>query len=296
MSELRAGALTAVWRPDVGMVGASLRHEGEELLGQRGGLDAYRTKGSAFGIPLLAPWANRLDGLEYPDPARPGAPPVRLDAARVKTDGNGLPKDGVMAARPWTVERETPDELVARFDADGEEVLHAFPFPHRLRVAVRLAPDAMTVTTELTATGDVAVPRAFGWHPLFALPGVPREALDVTLPVTTERVLDARGIPTGAERPAAWTDGPLGDRTLDAEYPARAGDFVLRGGGRRLTVAFGAPDYPVGHAWAPAGEAFVAWEPMTAPTNALVSGRGLELVPPGASRAATFAVRVAAEG
>ena len=48
--------------------------------------------------------------------------------------------------------------------------------------------------------------------------------------------------------------------------------------------------------WAPAGEAFVAWEPMTAPTNALGSGRGLELVPPGASRAATFAVRVAADG
>ncbi|WP_210493998.1 aldose 1-epimerase [Patulibacter sp. SYSU D01012] len=296
MTELRAGALSAVWRPDVGMVGASLRHEGEELLGQRGGLDAYVAKGSAFGIPLLAPWANRLDGLEYPDPARPGAPPVRLDPARVKTDGNGLPKDGVLAARPWTVERETADEVVARFDADGEDVLHAFPFPHRLRVAVRLTPEGMTVTTELTATGDVSVPRAFGWHPLFTLPGVPREALDVTLPVVRESVLDDRGIPTGAERPADWRDGPLGDRTLDAEYPAVAGDFVLRGGGRTLTVVFGAPDYPVGHAWAPAGEAFVAWEPMTASTNALVTGDGLGLVAPGTSRAATFVVRVAADG
>ena len=40
----------------------SLTHRGEELLGQRGGLPAYRERGATFGIPLLHPWANRLDG------------------------------------------------------------------------------------------------------------------------------------------------------------------------------------------------------------------------------------------
>jgi galactose mutarotase-like enzyme len=290
MTELVAGDLTAVWRPDVGMVGTSLLHRGEELLGQRGGLDAYRERGSAFGIPLLAPWANRLDGLEYPNPADPERPVV-LDPDRVKLD-DGLPKDGVMAAREWRTERETVDELVAVFDAD-EAVLQAFPFPHRLRVAVRLAPSAMTVTTELTATGDVAVPRSFGWHPLFTLPGVPREALEVTLPVRRHSVLDDRGIPTLVEEDASWADGPLGDRTLDDEYPEIDGPFVLRGGGRTLTVRFGAPDYPVGHAWAPEGQSFVAWEPMSASTNALVSGRGLRLVQPGTTVSATFAVEVA---
>ena len=48
--------------PDVGMVGRSLRHRGEEMLGQRGGLEAYAARGSSFGLPLLHPWANRLDG------------------------------------------------------------------------------------------------------------------------------------------------------------------------------------------------------------------------------------------
>lgn len=296
MSELRAGDLTAIWRPDVGMVGSSLRHGGEELLGQRGGLDAYRERGSAFGIPLLAPWANRLSGLSYPDPSDPGGPngggDVILDPERIKRDEHGLPKDGVMAARAWRTERESDDELVAVFDAD-DDVVHAFPFPHRLRVTVALTPEAMTVDTALTATGDVPVPRAFGWHPLFTLPGVPREELDVTLPVRQESVLDDHGLPTGAERAPAWTDGPLGDRTLDAEYPAIDGPFVLRGGGRELTVRFGAPDYPVGHAWAPQGQAFVAWEPMTAPTNALVTGRGLTLVAPGETTVSRFVVGVA---
>jgi galactose mutarotase-like enzyme len=293
MVRLRAGELTATWLPEHGMVGASLRHRGGELLGQRGGLEAYLGRGSAFGIPLLAPWANRLDGLRYGD--------VVLDPARVKGGAERLPKDGALAGRPWLVEDATETSVAARFDAgcDGyEDVLAVFPFPHAWRVEVTLTPAAMAVRTELSATGDVAVPVSFGWHPLFALPGVARAALEVQLPVLAEAVLDARGIPTGEpdRRPPAWTDGALGERVLDDEFAeldaARA--FVLRGGGRELRVTFAAPGYAVGHAWAPAGEAFVAWEPMTAPTNALVSGRGLRHVAPGDAFAATFEVAVRA--
>ena len=46
--------------PDAGMVGCSLRHRGEELLGQRGGLRTYVAERSTMGIPLLHPWANRV--------------------------------------------------------------------------------------------------------------------------------------------------------------------------------------------------------------------------------------------
>jgi galactose mutarotase-like enzyme len=266
------------------MVGASLRHEGEELLGQRGGLDAYLARGSAFGIPLLAPWANRLDGLRYGE--------VEIDPARVKLDAPGVPKDGVMAGRAWTVAEEAQDRLVVTFASDPP-VLAVFPFPHRLTVAVDLTADAMTVTTSLTATGVVPVPVSFGWHPLFTLPGVAREDLVVEVPSVEEAVLDDRSIPTRQRRAPRFASGPLGDRTADDEYPAIDGDLRLRGGGRELTVRFGAPDYPVAHLWAPAGEAFVAWEPMTAPTNALVSGDGLRRVAPGRTFTATFSVHVA---
>jgi galactose mutarotase-like enzyme len=291
MVELRAGELAAIWLPEHGMVGTSLRHRGAELLGQRRGLDAYLTDGSAFGIPLLAPWANRLDGLRY------GA--VELDPARVKGGADGLPKDGAMAGRSWAVEAATDTSVTARFDdgcAGYDDVLAVFPFPHAWRVVVTLMDATMTVRTELSATGDVDVPVSFGWHPLFTLPGVNRDDLEVQLPAVARSPLDARGIPTGKpdERPPAWTGGPLGDRVLDDEYPEleRGSDFVLRGGGRELRVAFGPPDYPVGHVWAPAGETFLAWEPMTAPTNSLVSEKGLRRVTPGDSFAATFAVSV----
>lgn len=57
--------LRVAFAPAAGMVGYSLTHRGDELLGQRGGLAAYRESGSSFGIPLLYPWANRLAGSAY---------------------------------------------------------------------------------------------------------------------------------------------------------------------------------------------------------------------------------------
>src|SRR5207247_5045549 len=82
----------ATFAPGVGMIGCSLRDGGEELLGQRGGLARYAEAGSTMGIPLLHPWANRLDGLEY----EVEGVPVQLDPQRspVRLDGNGLPIHG----------------------------------------------------------------------------------------------------------------------------------------------------------------------------------------------------------
>jgi hypothetical protein len=45
--------LRAAFAPGVGMIGCSLRHRGEEVLGQRGGLRRYAEEGSSMGIPLL---------------------------------------------------------------------------------------------------------------------------------------------------------------------------------------------------------------------------------------------------
>ena len=44
------------------------------------------------------------------------------------------------------------------------------------------------------------MPVAFGYHPYLRLPGAPREAWEVTLPVRAHAELDDRGIPTGAWR------------------------------------------------------------------------------------------------
>src|SRR6476646_9096770 len=59
------GALEARFAAGAGMVGCSLRHRGDELLGILGGLDAYVERGKTFGVPFLYPWANRLGDWRY---------------------------------------------------------------------------------------------------------------------------------------------------------------------------------------------------------------------------------------
>jgi galactose mutarotase-like enzyme len=62
---IRAGELEAIFLPTHGMLGASLRHNGVEILGRVGDLEAAGAKGSTAGIPLLHPWANRLSEPRY---------------------------------------------------------------------------------------------------------------------------------------------------------------------------------------------------------------------------------------
>src|SRR5206468_3684204 len=58
---LEAGNLRATFAPEAGLVCCSLRDGDDELLGLRGGLEAWRERGKTMGIPFLHPWANRLD-------------------------------------------------------------------------------------------------------------------------------------------------------------------------------------------------------------------------------------------
>src|SRR4051794_6347124 len=125
--------LSVAFAPGAGLVAYSLTHRGEELLGQRGGLDAYRERGSSFGIPLLHPWANRLARTTYSVSGRNvdldgGNAPVHLDSA-------GLPIHGVAAAVPYwrgtgrapgnrTPGRGPPGDFPAR-----RELAPAVPFP-----------------------------------------------------------------------------------------------------------------------------------------------------------------------
>ena len=47
------------------MICCSLRHRGEELLGQRGGLRAYVERARRWGSRFLHPWANRLGARRF---------------------------------------------------------------------------------------------------------------------------------------------------------------------------------------------------------------------------------------
>jgi aldose 1-epimerase len=286
-----AAPVDAAFLPHIGMVGASLRERGAELLALPGGLAGYARGGATLGIPILHPWANRLAGDVY----RAAGTEVRLerDSRVVVRDEHGLPIHGVLGgSREWRVLEAGDDALLAELDFGAHpQLLRAFPFPHRLELAIALRERTLTVRTTLTAGPDLPVPVSFGFHPYLALPGVPRADWHVELPAMRRVALDARGIPDGRSAPSPATAGPLGDRTYDDAFAGLGAGaaFVVAGGGRRLTVRFD-EGFPHAQVFAPTALDVVCFEPMTAPVNALVSTDGLTLLAPGERYAATFSI------
>jgi aldose 1-epimerase len=275
---LAAGGIEATFLPGLGMLCGSLLHEGEQLLDFPGGISAYEER-KTVGIPFLHPWANRLAGFEY----EAAGQRVQLDprSPLLQLDEDGLPLHGLVSASPyWTVTEAEGARLKAELDfAAHDEYLEAFPYPHRVELEPSVAPDGLTMRTTVTPTSDGPVPISFGFHPYFRLPGARREEWEVELPVTRHLEVDEHGIPTGRAEAVSYPRMRLGERGFDDLY-AVAGEgatFVLAAAGRDLRVSF-EKGYAYTQVYAPPGSGFVCLEPMTAPTNALVSGDGLRTV------------------
>lgn len=291
-------ALEATFVPEVGMIGSSLRHEGEELFHQGAGLEPYREHGSTFALPLLHPWANRLRAWDF----ELGGQHIALDPASPIThrDGaTGTAIHGLLAASPhWTVTDADRNTLTAELDFGGvPEYMAAFPLPHTVRYSATVSGSTLTVALAVAATGDVDVPISFGFHPYLTLPGSDRRGWHVEIPVARQALIDERMLPTGETIAIApgQLDGRLGDRSFDTSYPALHGvrpEFVLADERRRVSLTH-VSGYPVTQVYAPEQSQFICYEPMTAPVDALISGDGLRWVRPGERFEAVFTISVA---
>jgi aldose 1-epimerase len=293
-----AGApLQATFVPEAGMLCCSLRHRGEELLAQKAGVAVYAERGKTMGIPLLYPWANRLAGFDYGVAGRTVALP--RDGTRIALDGNGLPIHGVIGGRlHWELTRApgtTGQSLAARlsWSEAQPELFELFPFRHDVVYEAHLADGRLEVRVTLHACAADVVPVAFGFHPYLSLPGAPRERWQLQLPAMRELVLDSRQIPLAVGRALPGRHLRLAEHEFDDGFdavlePAR---FEVAAAGRRIVLEL-LEGYPCAQVFAPRPGAFICFEPMTAPANALRSGDGLRLLAPGERHRAVFAISV----
>lgn len=289
--------LEATFVPGAGMLCCSLRHRGEELLAQNAGVAVYAERGKTMGIPLLYPWANRLAGFDYAVAGRTVTVPH--DTTRVSLENHGLPIHGLIGGRlAWEPTRAPgpgAQALAARLNWGDlrPELFEVFPFRHELHYEARLAAGRLEVAVTVTACGEDTVPVAFGFHPYFALPGVPREQWLIELPAMRRLALDEQQIPTGPDRALPGQTFELAAHEFDDGFDAVAqpARFTVAAGGRRIAVEL-LDGYPCAQVFAPAARQFICFEPMTAPANALRSGVGLPLLAPGERHRASFAVSV----
>ena len=292
---ITAGDTVAEFVPAANMVCGSLCVGGAQLLDLGHGLQAYAEDGKTMGIPLLYPWANRLDHHGYDAAGKQVTLPD--PEGRYSLYSDGLPIHGALPGDlVWTPSQPESDRVQARLAWNAPALLELFPFEHELEFEAIVSDGALTITTTVLASGPEPVPVSFGFHPYLRLPASDRETWHVELGATQRLVLDDRSIPTGERIPLAprsfvlagssWDDGLA---SLD-DPPV----FTAAADGLTLTVTFD-EGFDWAQVYAPPGKQFICFEPMTAATDALNSGEGLRVLEPGQRHRTRFTVMLSEE-
>jgi aldose 1-epimerase len=278
------GSTVAEFVPEAGMLCCSFEHDGRQLLDPRKGVDAYATRGSTMGVPLLYPWANRLEAFEYSAAGKTVSLPRDLPV-----DPNDLPIHGAIPGRMRWEADATDSTISARLEWS---LLELFPYAHEVGLEISVAGRELSIAT--TVRAQEPTPVSFGYHPYLTL-GSDRRAWRVRLPALERLTLDDRSIPTGAREPFTETEFELADSSWDDGFVVSSQEQAARfdvsdPSGRGIAVEF-ERGYPYAQVFAPPGNDFICFEPMTAPTNALRSGDGLSVVAAGEEYRAVFTVR-----
>src|SRR5690242_5905918 len=124
------GRTEASFVPALNMVCCSLRHDGTELLDLRRGLETYAEAGKTMGVPLLYPWANRLDRFGYEAAGK--IVELSENDARIPRDSQGLPIHGVLPSLlEWEVGSSAGGNSIGAWLAwSSSELLELFPYRH----------------------------------------------------------------------------------------------------------------------------------------------------------------------
>jgi aldose 1-epimerase len=261
---------------------------------------ALKTDRHLSGIPFLAPWANRMpegfhvNGKRYV--FNTGLDSVRLDQ-------NGTPIHGLLTSSPfWEVIDAGADAESAYVTSRLEfwkhpDLMANWPFAHEYEMTHRLASGALEVSVTVTNRSTDPMPIAVGFHPYFQLPGVPIEEAVAHIPVRRHVETDDRLVATGETTPVDFTGGvSLKDHRFDDGFTDLvSGLFSVEGRGKKIEVAFG-PRYTVAVVYAPPGQNYICFEPMSIITNGVnlaYEGKyaGLQTVPAGGQWLESFRIR-----
>ena len=269
-------------------------------------LAAMKAKPVNLGNPLLAPWANRIDGYAYY--ANDKKYLLNPELGNVRPDGFKQPIHGLIMFAPWKVVRVEADGQAAwvtsRLEFWREPAWMAqFPFAHNLEMTYRLSNGELEVRTTVENLSAQPMPLSLGYHPYFQVHDAPRDAWQVHLPVKSRVMLSKTLTPTGEKQPASYA-GPLGlsGVALDDVFTDLAADaqgrteFWVMGKQQKVSVIYG-PKYPVAVVYAPPGRGFICFEPMTGVTNVFnLAQQGkfpLQSVPAGGSWRESYWIRPA---
>jgi aldose 1-epimerase len=251
-------------------------------------VDEFRARPGLNGIPLLAPFANRLDEQAFYANGRKYSFDMELGNVR-----GTIPIHGYLSGvKDWKL-------VEAKADAQGAWVttkldfyrnpqwMKQFPFAHTLEMTYRLEDGGLEVRTRIDNLSTEPMPVAIGFHPYFQLTDSTRENWTLSIAAKTRWLLADNKIPTGETQPiekffpdpkaVALKDFDLDDvfGDLDRDPQGRA-VMSVKGKTQQLDVILG-----------PKFRSIVLYSPNPATARGGGGGRGRGAAPPAAPPAPT---------
>jgi len=287
-------------------------------------LDDIRPRMGLNGVPLLWPYANRLDEQAF----YANGQKYTFDPSIGNTGRGAIPMHGFLtAATAWKTIEVKADGKSAWITSRLEffrvpQYMKQFPFAHTLTMTYRVQEGALEVHTRIDSLSAEPMPVAIGFHPYFQLTDSPREEWHFSVAAKTHWLLDDRTLPTGQTEPitkilpdpqnVAVKDVTLDDIFTDLERDAKGlATMSLKGRTQQVDVVVGpkfktilvlsrtgggrgrgaAPDPN-----APPPRGTVAFEPMAGISNSMnLAQKGLykelQSIEPGGSWEESFWIR-----
>ena len=218
-------------------------------------VDELRARPNLNGVPLLAPFANRLDEMAF----YANGQKYNFDPGLGNVRGP-IPIHGyVTGANAWKV-------LSVKADAKGAWItekldfyrnplyMAQFPFAHTITMTYRLSEGALEVHVRLDNLSDQPMPVAIGFHPYYALTDSNRTDWTLNVGAKTHWLLADNKTPTGVTEPAEkfwggdphavplsrFADRDIDDIFTDLERDAQGrGTVSVSGKKQKITIQLG---------------------------------------------------------
>ena len=175
---------------------------GQNLVRTSASLEAFEANSGLNGMPLLAPFANRLDETAFYANGKKYNFDLELGNVRGPIPGTGF----VNGSKEW--------QLV-EFKADGNsawvtcrldfykipQFMKQFPFAHTITLTYRISAGTLEVHTRLDNLSHEPMPAVIGFHPIYELPDGNRDDWTVSVDAKTHWIEIPERLPTGETQP-----------------------------------------------------------------------------------------------
>jgi aldose 1-epimerase len=176
--------------------------KGQNLVRTSTTLEDFLARPGFNGMPLLAPFANRLDETAFYANGKKYNFDLELGSVR-----GPIPSTGFVNG--------TKDWKLIEFKADGKSAwvtckldfyrnpafMKQFPFAHTITMTYRVSDGALEVNTRLDNLSNEAMPVVIGYHPIYELPDGNRDDWTVSLDAKTHWIGIPQRLPTGETQP-----------------------------------------------------------------------------------------------